>query len=330
VKKRALQIAKLFFSLEVHKMDSNREPVVKDRRWWKVAAAVLACVITFLSLANRLFETGLPHISFYGRLEDQFGNALSNFPLRVEVSQGGFFNDHIVTTTVQSDERGYFEISGYKGVSLTILPAIRGYAWLSGNASVRFVHDLDVPVFVPDANRPELITLWKSQGAEPLLQIDHKLRLSPSDFPANIDLVAGTNVAYGGDIKLAIHERSVAASPEPSNSWGVTVEAIGGGVVDPRGELRARYFAPDSGYTNSLTFISGTNGNFDECSAELFLKSRGGHIYSHLWLSAFRNAKPPSNSITLELRGSCNTNSSRNFEWNFWHWFNERFDGKTF
>jgi hypothetical protein len=74
--------------------------------------------------------------------------------------------------------------------------------------------------------------------------------------------------------------------------------------------------APESGYQPNAAFVFSTNapykwfGGFDQM---LYLRSRGGRVYSKIFLS-FNINENSDDFISIRLRGIANTNGSRNWE----------------
>ena len=82
------------------------------------------------------------------------------------------------------------------------------------------------------------------------------------------------------------------------------------------GREETTYWAPESGYQASATFMFSTNAPYKWAGAfneGLFVMSRNGQLYSKLGLS-FRINEHPEGSMYVTLGGVANTNGSRNWE----------------
>ena len=252
-------------------------------------------------------------IEFYGRLEDQFGNAVGNAQIKFEVP---FNNGHAVGVqrgTTVADGNGFFTISGYKGKSLSVVPVKSGYALASLNGGGIYSYLWpDSQRVHPDRNNPTVIKMWRLQGAEPLVDISKEYKLPFTSAPIFFDLVAGKIVPSGGDLKITVNRPSGEISERNSQQWGIDVEVVGGGFIETsEQEWRVAYFAPADGYQPSGTFTN--NNGVDSANEMFFIKSRDGQVYSKLGLS-FDINETPDGLMNVKFRGVANTNASRNWE----------------
>lgn len=253
-------------------------------------------------------------IDFYGKLEDQSGSPVAGADIKgtILVNNGTRDStDHFSTT---SDEQGFFEFHG-RGESIGITPRREGYALASTGTFFRYSRLEDHP-FVSDANGPTVIKMWKLQGAEPLLKINQNYKLNYTGEPIYFDLIAGTIVPSGGDMKLSVSRSPGVISGRNPMDWGVRIEAVDGGLMDADGQEGVTYIAPDNGYQPGTNFIFSTNppykwaGGFDQ---GFFMTSRNGQVYSKLGFS-FNINKKIDEPMYITFRGTANTNGSRNWE----------------
>ena len=98
-----------------------------------------------------------------------------------------------------------------------------------------------------------VIKMWKLQGAEPLVGLDHKYKLPYSAAPIYFDLLAGKVVPVGGDLKITVSRAPGVMSGRNRLDWGVQIEAVDGGLMDSAGQERTTYWAPADGYQPSIT-----------------------------------------------------------------------------
>jgi len=264
-------------------------------------------------MREELAECNDVDIEFYGRLEDQFGNAVGNAQIKFEVP---FNNGHAVGVqrdTTVADGNGLFIISGYKGKSLSVVPVKSGYALasLNGGGIYSYLWS-DSQRAHPNRNNPTVIKMWKLQGAEPLVNISKEYKLPFTSAPIVFDLVAGKIVPSGGDLKITVKRPSGEISERNPQLWGIDVEVIGGGFIETSmQEWRVTYFASVDGYQSSGTFTN--NNGIDSVNEILFVKSRDGQVYSKLGLS-FDINETPDGFMNVRFRGVANTNASRNWE----------------
>jgi len=253
------------------------------------------------------------NIEFYGRLEDQFGNAVGNAQIKFEVP---FNNGQAVGVnrgTTMADGNGFFTISGYKGKSLSVVPVKSGYALasLNGGGIYSYLWPESQRVH-SDQNNPTVIKMWKLQGAEPLVDISKEYKLPFTSAPIYFDLVAGKIVPSGGDIKITVNRPAGEISEHNPQQWSIDVEVVGGGFIETsEQEWRVAYFAPEDGYQPSGTFAN--NNGIGSVNEIFFVSSRDGQVYSKLGLSFDINETPDS-LMHVKFRGVANTNASRNWE----------------
>lgn len=169
-------------------------------------------------------------IDFFGKLEDQLGNAVAGADIK-----GGIIvrngqrkgSDQSLTT---SDANGLFQFHG-KGQSLGIMPHKTGYALASTGTLFNFSHLQEHP-YVSDQNNPLVIKMWKLAGAEPLIGINHEFKVPVTGIPAAFDLLAGNIVPTGGDLKITVTRSLGIILGRNRLDWSVEVEAVEGGLIE--------------------------------------------------------------------------------------------------
>jgi hypothetical protein len=233
----------------------------------------------------------------------------------IQVNNGTRVGTDRVSTTTAGD--GSFKFSGYKGKNLGVNISKVGYALATTHTSFVYSHLWpEAEQHIADPSNPVIFRMWKLQGAEPLASINHHYKLHYTDAPMSFDLLAGTIVASGGDVKLTVNRAPGVISGRNRLDWGVRVEAVGGGLLDSSGQEAVTYAAPDNGYQPSMTFIFSTNapykwsGGFNQ---GFFVVSRNGQVYSKLGLS-FDINDASDGFMSITFGGVANTNSSRNWE----------------
>jgi hypothetical protein len=252
-------------------------------------------------------------IVFNGRLEDQFGNAVSDAEIKFDIP---FNNGQSVGTSrgaVTADENGFFSIAGYKGKSLSIIPVKAGYALASSNNGDIYSYMWpDAARTRTDMNARTVIKMWKLQGAEPLSIINSEYKVPLKQAPILFDLVSGQIVPYGGDFRITVNRPDGVISEQSPQPWSINVQPVDGGFIPTSvDEWRITYFAPDSGYIPSGTFTN--NSGVSSLTQSLFMKSRGGQVYGKIRLSCNIN-ELPEGQLEIKLTGVANTNASRNWE----------------
>jgi hypothetical protein len=255
-------------------------------------------------------------IDFYGKLEDQFGSAVESAEIRGSIRVVAGVRQGTEWLTSRSDANGLFQFHG-KGQDISIVPSKDGYALasLNGGGNYSMLTSPEERAH-PDPANPVVIKMWKLHGAEPLVTLNERFKLRYTSEPIYIDVLTGTLVSSGGDVKLTVNRSPGIISGHNRLDWGIQIEAVEGGLMNSDGQEKVTYSAPEGGYQPSMTFTFSTNapykwfGGFDQ---GFFLKSRGGQIYAKIGLS-FNINDDPDGLMNFGFRGVANTNSSRNWE----------------
>lgn len=287
-----------------------------------VACLLAVLVVPFLLSKGgqtifALFTLNHNSIVFYGKLEDQFGHALTNVGVNFDVRVYNGFRSGVDRGTVMTDKEGFFKISGFNGEQLFVVPRVEGYAIASDNGRGIY-SDLWPPNerAHPDAKHPVVIKMWKAQGAEPLIGIDMKFKL-PFTNSLSFDLLTGKIVSEGGDIRLTLNRPLGIISVRNPQVWSATFDVVDGGLIASDGRERFTYFAPENGYKTLETIFS-TNrllptSGIDIFGTGFYVKSRHGRVYAKLGVMVRIN-ESTNDPMYIEFSGIANTNYSRNWE----------------
>ena len=163
-------------------------------------------------------------IAFFGRLEDQSGEPLTNARVDFSVDASVGFSAHYVSGSTLTDGRGYFTIAGFKGERLSVRPTMVGYVLASTNAGGIYSHFWpQAERQHPDPRRPVIIKMWKIRGAEELVRFTKTLRFLARDMPIHVDLLKGEIVPTGGDIKISLERPAGTISVKQRAQWEGTI-----------------------------------------------------------------------------------------------------------
>ena len=292
----------------------SASPVVSNNAMPVASQSVPSASQDKITLLKTILQANDVDITFYGRLEDQSGNAVTGAQVKFSIQYENGNSRGIQQGQVVSDDNGFFTISG-TGANLGIVPQKAGYALATTDTSYRY-SQLTPGYFVPDANNPTVIKMWKLQGAEPLVSINQHYQIHYTETPINFDLLAGKIVPSGGDIRITVNRAPGIISGRNRLDWGVQVEAVNGGIMDSGGLEGVTYAAPESGYEPKMAFVFSSNPPykwFEEFSQGFFVMSRGGQAYSKLGFS-FRINDDPDGFMYVTFSGVANANGSRNWE----------------
>ena len=254
-------------------------------------------------------------IVFYGKLEDQFGNAVvgaqiaGNTIIYNGVKSGA---EHVSTT---SDANGFFQINAGKGESLGIMPHKEGYALATNRTEFKYSYMYNEH-FTPDPNSPVVIKMWKLQGAEPLVGISKEYRLPFTGTPLFFDLLSGKASDSGGDLQVIVTRVAGSLSKRNPGDWSIELRPVNGGILESDdATCRVTYQAPAEGYQDGYLVQMNHDDRawYDNVDKVLFLKSRGGQVYSKLSFE-FRINNEPNGLMWFQFKGVANANGSRNWE----------------
>ena len=254
-------------------------------------------------------------IVFYGKIEDQFSNAVSNALVNFGVRVMNGYESTVKSGQVVSDASGFFTISGYKGQDLGLGVQKTGYVFVSMNGSGIYSKlGPEEERAHPDPNNPTVIKMWKLQGAEPLIHFSFQTRIPCDGSPISFNLRSGQVVNSDGDLIIRL-QSPAELNTSQQYDWQAFIAPVNGGIVSADYSLEKRFEAPEAGYASEFDiknikdvrpWSSAFHGGF-------YFKSQGGRSFGKLDLGivvyASRNGLVP---ITID--GYINPSGSRNLE----------------
>jgi hypothetical protein len=256
-------------------------------------------------------------IEFFGQLLDQDDQPVPDARVTFSIHHNVGFSAGTKNGETKADEKGFFHISGYKGKSLSIIPEKKGYFLAATNASA-FYSRLwpDAQRHIPDPMHPTIIRMWKSSGAQELLEINKLLRFPGDSRVILIDLIEGREVTNGGDLKIGVTRDQGIISERQPGDWGISLEAVEGGIIEPTADQYVMTFlAPEDNYVPTLwqTMAKDNKPWHEDIKKLIFLKSRGGKVHAKLHLDFAINLDPKG-TMSLVIFGYINPHASRNWE----------------
>ena len=252
-------------------------------------------------------------INFYGKVEDQFSNAVANAAVNFSIRIYNGTESTVKRGQVMADDKGFFSITGYKAQDLGLGPQKAGYVLATADTFFKYSH-LEEHPYASDPKSPTVIRMWKLQGAEPLLGINQHYKIPFTAAPIYFDLLASKIVPSGGDLKLMVNRLNGSISGQNPQDWGFTVWAVDGGLMKSSEQPSITYQAPESGYhpSDMLTASSNRHG-IGVIQQDFFVQSRNGQVYSKIDLTFGINSTPDG-FMSITFGGVANTNGSRNWE----------------
>lgn len=220
-------------------------------------------------------------IEFYGKVIDQDGKPMAG----VEVLGGtgsttGFMQEETRRYFATTDANGLFSFRGFSGDALIVVPKKEGYNFSSDRN--RFAY---APMgsgskrFVPERGKPVVFQMWKSLGAEPLIDYHaHSVDIPIDGTPVLIDLKKGAKAQGEGDLLISIIWGPRSDPKSYAFDWSVKLEVAEGGIMESKGDVM--FIAPLEGYQKSLEYhftAQDRRGNFE---SNFYIMSRNESIFS--------------------------------------------------
>jgi len=254
-------------------------------------------------------------IDFYGKLEDQFSNAVSDATVNFGVRIINGYEATVTNGQAVSDANGFFTITGYHGQDLSVVPQKAGYVLTIASTLFKYSHMEDRP-FASDPDNPIVIKMWKLQGAEHLISFRIEKYIPVDGTPVSLDLQTGQQVASGGDLTIRL-QSVTKPSVRAEYDWQVSMQMVDGGIIqDSSGlGLQKMFQAPDSGYEPEfdLSFQKNTRQWTPRFNDDFYFTSQGSKCYGKLWLEVDTDVVRNGTAL-VTLKGYLNPSGSRNLE----------------
>lgn len=226
-------------------------------------------------------------IDFYGKVVDQNGAPVAGAKVSGGVMvQTKWMNGTIGNHYTTSDATGLFSFKGLAGRDISIWIEKPGYEFENMKQQTLFKYSLLSPEperHKPNAGAPVTFTMWKSQGAEPLVSANKFFGIKADGTPFTIDLLHGRKSegrSADGDLIVTIMQPPQITDGQRFD-WSFTVEAIGGGIA---GAAETQYLnqAPADGYEPQISQeVKAVDREWsDVVRKTFFVKSRGGNQFA--------------------------------------------------
>lgn len=254
-------------------------------------------------------------IDFYGKLQDQFGNAVAGAEITGSVIFDNGSSNGVRNVQTTSDANGLFALHGGNGESLSVMPRKEGYALASTKAGFKYSHFYPEERYLPDASQPAVIEMRKLQGAERLIRFRTKAYVSLDGTPNAFDLQTGRRVESGGDIVLSIDSP---ASPDSilQYDWTAKIQAVGGGLINWNDAgFENMFLAPEDGYERELVIghQRGAKPWSSRFTGNFYFRSRNGAAYGKLSIGIVTDVVK-GESVPVTISSYVNPAGSRNLE----------------
>jgi hypothetical protein len=282
---------------------SNAQPASASAPTPPLVDSKLTKMEAFMSAQNA------KSLDFYGKVIDQNGDPIAGVKVKAGVGR--------ITSLTESggekyytetDSAGKFSFVGIHGAGVGFLLSKDGYSFSQRQPASSRPKD-----YVPDPKNSVVFTMWKLQGAVPMVHTAFEGRVPYDGQTTTFDLFAGRK-ANGGDLRITLTRNPLQVRRGVDRfDWTVQIQMAGGGLVEAS-DLYP-YEAPESGYqpmfdlsvakespnwTQRLTktyFIQTAKGDYGRVNIDLTVDSerpQGTGIAIETWLN-------PSGSRDLEF-----------------------------
>jgi hypothetical protein len=262
--------------------------------------------VRYAMFAQMLSETNSKRIDFYGKVVDQHGQPIAGVQVKgsilLAVSPIASANKEVVTET---DTAGRFQFVGLRGADFGVLLQKAGYEsngksnWSAG--------------YKPDLNNPLVFTLWKLQGAEPMVHWElNRIGLTCDGTANNFDVLAGQRSQGVGDVVVQFVRNPLNVVRGKPFDWNLTLQIPSGGIA----EITSIYpnEAPKEGYQPSISISVAADAKDWSPSFEhsYYFTARGGQIFGRMIVRLAADYEQPPTHFELEVYA--NPSGSRNLE----------------
>ena len=102
------------------------------------------------------------------------------------------------------------------------------------------------------SNDRETFTLWKLQGAEPLVGINKTFKLPYTGAPIFFDLLTGNVVPAGGDLEVIVTRAPGVITQRNHGDWSIKLVPVNGGIIETDYHTsQVTFDAPVDGYQDN-------------------------------------------------------------------------------
>jgi len=245
-------------------------------------------------------------LDFYGKVVDQHGEPITGVKVNARVGlyvsftrSGG--KDYFTET----DSSGRFSFVGVHGAGAGFVLKKEGYTYDQRSPSSSRPND-----YVPDVNKPVIFTMWKLQGAEPIVHTKVHAYVPCDGTAMSYDILTGHKAA-NGDLVLTLTRTPVDIERGRPFDWKATVELRNGGGVIPINEAYPNE-APAEGYEPKLTVEMPASMKGWDAAFERSYYFKSGKVYGRMTVSIQADFQPPPTSFDVEIYA--NLSGSRNLE----------------
>jgi hypothetical protein len=245
-------------------------------------------------------------LDFYGKVIDQLGAPITGVKVNARVGlYVSFTRSGGKDFFTETDSTGRFSFVGIRGAGAGFVLKKEGYIYDQRSPSSSRPND-----YVPNVDKPVVFTMWKLQGAEPMVHAKVHAYVPCDGTATSYDILTGHKAA-DGDLVLTLTRTPVDIVRGRRFDWKATVELRNGGGVIPINETYPNE-APAEGYEPKLTVEMSASMKGWDAAFERSYYFKSGRVYGRMTVSIQADFQPPPTSFDVEIYA--NPSGSRNLE----------------
>lgn len=245
-------------------------------------------------------------LDFHGKVLDQSGQPIAGVKVNARVGlfisatrSGG--KDYFTET----DSIGLFSFVGIYGAGAGFMLQKQGYSYDQRSPSSSRPKD-----YVPDLDKPAIFTMWKLQGAEPMVYAKVHAYVPCDGTATSYDILTGDKAA-NGDLVLTLTRTPLDIDRRRPFDWKATVEIRNGGGFLAINDTYPNE-APTEGYEPTITVERSATMKGWDAAFERSYYFKSGKIYGRMTVSIQADFQPPPTSFDVEIYA--NPSGGRNLE----------------
>lgn len=192
-------------------------------------------------------------INFWGKVVDEEGNPVSGAIIKLGTAnrpwQTGTQYERI------TDTAGLFEVSGVKGLSISVNVSKEGYYQTPrSRGQLSYAQPSGNKYPLPTSDKPAIFELRKMGETVPLIHVSERsVRLPKNGSPVEVNLETGLTTG-SGDLKVQCWTNDQDKDAQGRYDWKCVLTVSGGGLIERTD--RFAFEAPAEGYKESVELMS--------------------------------------------------------------------------
>jgi hypothetical protein len=227
----------------------------------------------------------------YGKVVDQGGQPLVGVKVQSHLEVGIGSYDELDT---QTDVNGQFRYVGHRGLSLIMRFHKAGYEFNENLLPERPKN------YLPDPDKPLIITMWKLHGPEPMRYIQINSDVPCDGSVKRFDLLSSVQKG-AGDLSVRLTRNPLNIVRGKPFDWLVTLAVTNGGLQEATNIYPNE--APAEGYQPSITLnfpanMAGWQYEFKHC---YYFKSKDGQVYGRMTIDIQADRPSPPTYFNADI-----------------------------